>query len=409
MEYLEFRKKEEKDAECIYVDSTGSKKLSIEKSCELITKLNETNYQPEIIKKDDEVILRYYNVIKLSNGKKEFKNKKVNRKNLFSRKKVFTIAVGSAFIIGTILTGIVTKDDNSSNKTENPTKDIVSVIDELPKNDFDFTIIESQNNNSTSNIPKKTPSVSLADEELPPKEIPQNENNEDITLDTNLTEEEIMNEMFFPEYSFDFKYEDRSKSDKANKTKELYYDIIDKYAKIYGLPTNLMVAVATQESGVHSSEISPGGGFGLFQIQVGSGWSWAGKQLTAYNFEKGQNETVTVCLNSSNCIDKNMLGDLEYNVKIGCMIMSYNLNMNNYDFIVTLQANNSGNKVREIKKHYGEDWVNHRDGLPGDPAYLEHVLSYIDPEDNLLVFKDKDNNVHIVEVNNLNVYSHVLS
>lgn len=237
--------------------------------------------------------------------------------------------------------------------------------------------------------------------------ISTDENNKFIDYENELENEkndeaQLIQITISPDYYFDYEYEDRSSSDKANKTRELYYDVIDKYSKMFGLPTNLMVAVATQECGVHNAKISDGGGFGLFQIQAKGKWNWLGKELSAYNFEKGKMENITVCLNSNNCIDINMLADLEYNTKIACMIMAYNLKLCNYDIIQTLQVYNSGTGVINLNKKYGEDWINHRDNLPGDPKYLEHVLSYLDPNDNILEFYDKDNNLYTVGINNVN-------
>jgi len=222
-------------------------------------------------------------------------------------------------------------------------------------------------------------------------------------------EEDNINNVIIPDVVFDFKFEDRSSSDKAKNTKELYYDLIKKYSDIYGLPTNLMVAMATQECGVHKKEISSGGGFGLFQIQVNGGWSWEKKTISVYNFEKEEDEKIVVCEVSPGVTDVNMLADLEYNIKIGCAIFAYNLRDCNYDIIQAIQTYNSGTEVRIIKNSYGEDWINHRDTLLGDPKYLEHVLSFIDPSDNILEYKDDKNNVYYVQVNNLNNYAHTLS
>ena len=38
-------------------------------------------------------------------------------------------------------------------------------------------------------------------------------------------------------------------------------------------------------------------------------------------------------------------------------------------------------KNSSLKKEYGEDWLNHRDGLPGGSQYVEYVLSYIKEHD----------------------------
>ena len=94
------------------------------------------------------------------------------------------------------------------------------------------------------------------------------------------------------EYIF-IDYYDRSVNDKAQKTRELYGNIIEKYANMYGLDPSLVLALATQERGVHSSVMDRGGATGLMQIQNSI---WVGKSVTAYNFEKGCKETCNTKL-----------------------------------------------------------------------------------------------------------------
>lgn len=200
---------------------------------------------------------------------------------------------------------------------------------------------------------------------------------------------------------FEFEYEDRSNSDKAILARELYTDVVTKNSNTYGLPSNLMLAIGIQERGTHSTEVSPGGGFGLFQIQVENGWNWLGKSVTAYNFELGQMETIVVCQREDGTIDVNMLADLEYNTKVACMIMASDLVYCDYDIIAALQTYNSGTGVMSLRKEYGEDWVNHRENLPGDSQYLEHVLSYILEDDSLLQYKDLNGKEYIVDINNV--------
>ena len=218
---------------------------------------------------------------------------------------------------------------------------------------------------------------------------------------TPVNEDESLEEVVEPDYVFDFEFEDRSDTETANITRSLYTDVITKYSNMYGLPPSMMIAVATQERVTHITEISPGGGFGLFQVQVEGGWNWLGKSLSAYNFETGEIETIVVCQREDGTIDMNMLADLDYNVKVGCMIMAYDLNYCNYDLIAALQTYNSGSGVSVLKEEYGEDWLNHRDGLPGGSQYVEYVLSYIKEEDSLLKYKDPNGEEYIVDINNV--------
>lgn len=226
-------------------------------------------------------------------------------------------------------------------------------------------------------------------------------------LDSPVEEEtkKIDDSIVIPDSVFEFEYEDRSSSDKATLARELYTDVITRNANTYGLPSNLMLAIGTQERGTHSTEVSPGGGFGLFQIQVENGWNWVGKSITAYNYDLGQMETIVVCQREDGTIDVNMLADLEYNTKVACMITAYDLAYCDYDIIAALQTYNSGTSVMSLKKEYGEDWVNHRENLPGDPEYIEHVLSYIPEDNSLLQYKDPSGKEYVVDVNNVYVNS----
>ena len=196
---------------------------------------------------------------------------------------------------------------------------------------------------------------------------------------------------------FTFDYEDRSQSEKASTTRELYSDVITKYANMYGLPSNLMIAIATQESGIHSTEVSPGGGAGLFQIQVENGWGWLGRNIVAYNFETNQMEEITI---GGEFGDKNMLLDLEYNIKVASMIMAYDLAYCDYDIIAALQTYNSGTKVSVLKDEYGNNWTEYRDSLAGDKEYIEHVLSFLPKEDRVLEYKDANGKEYSLQINN---------
>lgn len=205
--------------------------------------------------------------------------------------------------------------------------------------------------------------------------------------------------------TFDFEYSDRSMNKKIQFVKSNYKDVINKYSKMYGLPSSLVMAAAAQESGQHCETISPGGGFGLMQIQIEGSWNWSGKPLTAYNYELGDYETINVCIDKNGNYNEDMLADLDYNVKVGCMIMASNLEQYNYDFIAALQAYNSGNEVLNLMEQYGEEWIYYRNFLPGDPEYIEHVLSYISIDDNFLEYKSPDGKNHSIQVFNTTNYN----
>ena len=184
-------------------------------------------------------------------------------------------------------------------------------------------------------------------------------------------------------------YEDRSDKEKAYITRAYYEGMITKYAKMYGIDPNLAIAVATQESktGIHTTVTDPGGATGLMQIQ---NEVWIGENVTAYNFETKQDETINVTLNK--------IKDVEYNIKIGCMILQNSLEYMNYNTLAALQCYNMGygnmNKIltkcsEETNKSIGEilsnvkdtKWMDYRKIIRvGDQQYVEKVLSWIGSE-----------------------------
>ena len=398
MNYISFTMLDNKKVICFYNYNGEIIRINNKEADKLFSLLLEMKVPIEEKRINKDITLTFYNLDKYLNVREKLKKirqneiKKVNRINKFVKNT--PIIASCALSVAVILTSCALKD---------VVKDVEEKKEEV---DNSFSILEG----------KKELSVHIVDDNAKNVEenivFPEEEQEVSVMSTPNYEynfEEDNINNVIIPDVVFDFKFEDRSSSDKAKNTKELYYDLIKKYSDIYGLPTNLMVAMATQECGVHKKEVSSGGGFGLFQIQVNGGWSWEEKTISVYNFEKEEDEKIVVCEVSPGVTDVNMLADLEYNIKIGCAIFAYNLRDCNYDIIQAIQTYNSGTEVRIIKNSYGEDWINHRDTLLGDPKYLEHVLSFIDPSDNILEYKDDKNNVYYVQVNNLNNYAHTLS
>ena len=187
-------------------------------------------------------------------------------------------------------------------------------------------------------------------------------------------------------------YEDRSNTDKAIIAKEKYGDIIDKYAQSYGLDSRLVLAIATQERGVHSDQMDPGGATGLMQIQNAV---WVDNEISAYNFELGKEESFIV--------KKDMLSDVDKNIQIGCMALQNNMQYMNYNIIAAIQCYNMGyGNMIKILDAYAKDkgitreevlanqddcgWLNYRNMINvGDQKYVEHVLSWMGQDTSMQV------------------------
>lgn len=206
------------------------------------------------------------------------------------------------------------------------------------------------------------------------------------------TVEEVQEEKVNP---FTLETEDLTGSEKYQNAKENYYDLIEKYANEYGLDPMVMLALATQERGVHSETVDSGGGLGLFQIQIEGGWNWNNENVSAFNFRTNEEETVT--------ITKEKASTLEYNIKYGCMLFQSALREQNYNVPRAIQCYNYGSTymdqvISECCRDTGYSrsdisdptnliWTNYRSVIKnGDDRYLENVLRYL-PNDTQIEFK----------------------
>ena len=202
-------------------------------------------------------------------------------------------------------------------------------------------------------------------------------------------------------------YEDRSETQKAYNAKTNYWYLIEKYSKMYGLDPNLVLAIATQERGVHSSTMDEGGATGLMQVQNAV---WENQYKTSYNFETGEYETIF--------ITREGIQDLEQNIKIGCTIFQECLQVMDYNIPAAIQCYNMGQgTMYEILTAYSKDtgksideilsdpndlgWMSYRDSISyGDPSYVENVLSWIGDSANITVLKNNGEEVSLTISNN---------
>lgn len=357
MGYIEIKKSNNNRMICTYVKDGKKTFIKKNKIIKLLILLRLNGIPAEKANVNGLEVTRYYSVnqsiIDKIIGKKE--KSKLHKSKLINKIKPVVALLGSVLTL-TLIFNSCSKNNSKSEKTEEILIESI-VINEEP----------------------------ISEEEII-EQIIEEEVIEPIEIDNN----------------FDFVYEDRSQIDEAIYVRETYSDIITEQANIYGLPANLMIAMATEESRGNCTAWSNAGAFSLFQIKVKGSWNWLGKQVTAYNFLLGDYETVTVCLNENGNLDINMLEDPSYSAKIGCMIMSSNLERCNYDIICALQAYNAGNKPINLWKKYGEDWIYYREEELGYSEYVEKVLSFIEPYDNILFYMDSNLKTHTTSVTNVN-------
>lgn len=191
--------------------------------------------------------------------------------------------------------------------------------------------------------------------------------------------------------NFEINFESRVDSEKFRITKAYYNQMITNISNEYGIDPKIMLAIATQESGIHNPDLK-GSAIGLMQIERAV---WNGEKISAYNYAKGINETLN--------ITEEKLEDLEFNIRISCMILKDCLIKSNYNLPVAIQMYNFGygniNKV--FKSTYGENinfkemcidcdnsWLENRENIKeGDNKYLERILSYIEDLEDIQIKK----------------------
>lgn len=202
--------------------------------------------------------------------------------------------------------------------------------------------------------------------------------------------------------NFNIDFSDRTSVEKAVSAKNNYYSLVSKYAKTYGIDKDLMMAIGTQEKGVHSTEIDPGGGVGLMQMQY---QVWVNQDVKAYNFDTNSWESFHVT-------DSN-IRELDTNIKIACMYFQNCLVNMDYNVPAALCAYNWGmtstrNKLSEFSQDRGlslnevleandTSWIN-LFNVNGDTslAYPKMVLSYYDSSKPIENEKIDDNGNNIM-------------
>ncbi len=294
----------------------------------------------------DNNIRKYFEKTSLN----KIRNKKVKRENKYTNK-VIVASIILATIISTGFHANYSKDISNVNTSSAYTISIDNIDDTSSNINFNVEDIESEESDDISS------------EEI--KETNTTQDKTDIVIE----------------------HEDLSNELRKQNTETKYGSILKKYSDIYGLDYNLMVAIATQERGEHSTQMDKGGATGLMQIQNSA---FVGKNLTAYNFESNNNETVS--------ITENNIKDLDFNIKLGCMILQNALRYMDYNILAGLQCYNMGNgNMSKVLKPYSYStdksvdeiladqkdigWLDYRNNSKaGDPTYIENVLRWMNPK-----------------------------
>lgn len=278
-----------------------------------------------------------------TNKKKKLTGKKVNRKK---SKVIVPQKVAIAVVMGAIIgVGGVKLSNNNENKRREPT-DIS--YDEV-KNSDDVDVITYDDG------------------------------------DIYDYKEEVENDTNSNYLEFDY-YSDSDKKISNNDIENTlrYKDIFDKYGHEFGIDSNLLIALATNESsGIHDIDYDEPD-IGIMQIE----WSvWLNKKVKAYNYEKNEFDSLI--------ITNDVIESLEGNIKAGTMILQENINktvrygyddklINASDILpYSLQRYNMGVGNMQKLLRMGGDWKDNRNEITaGDSKYFEHVLAYLKLLDN---------------------------
>lgn len=286
---------------------------------------------------------------------KEIKNKKVTRKNKHTSKRIIAASL-AAIILYSCTVNFFKKE--TKNQTDN------EITTSTTQN------IDRESENEVMNLSFKTNNEKSSQKQ-------QSEKEETITKkeETKIKEKPS---------SIVINYSDRSSEEKVHITKEYYGQVITKYAKQYGLDPALVLAIATQEKGIHSPVKDEGGATGLMQLQNAV---WEDEYITAYNFETQKKETVYVT--------REKIKDVFYNIKIGCMYLQNCMDYMDNNIVAAVQCYNmghgsmmkilrtysaiNGKSIEEIlqdEKDLG--WLDYRNVIEkGDQKYVEHVFSWL--------------------------------
>lgn len=311
----------------------------------------------------------------------------------FKRKsKVGKVTGGLAFLMAILIllkTPGVNLFKNNNDKSDTKEKSLFDTIfdgnlkDDIENflNDKNLTSKPIESNSSVNTENTSVPSLDeLNDGD---RETVSDERTNAEELENLLNENDKMGGLYIDkEYTLDFK--DRTDYDKANHTKEYYYDVIKKYAMMYGVSSDLLLGIAIQNSDPGTNIVNNRGGVGLMQIHSEN---LNNTTIQAYNYQLGKKDYLF--------IDEDKIKDYKTNIKIGCMLFQNCLEYMDYNIIAALCAYNWGyddtdKVINDYAKSIGSTradvlsssdtkWIDlYEKDKQNDIAFPRMVLSYLD-------------------------------
>lgn len=366
----------------------------------------------ELIKKTE----NYKKLVNFSNNcvndMKKIQNERINRKNKFKRT---AVSISSALLLS--LSGFMLYKNNDN--LENVEINAMAISDSdkgidndnLDKEVLFYSLNEDKvEENNIDNVSEDNTDNDLKDLDEIDKVNEIDEDNDSLDMVLPLPSSNLGEDNY--DEVLQVSADDWIDTEKYYISKAYYLDAISKYSKMYGLDPNLVLAIGTHESGMHSEDVNSGGAIGLFQIQVRGNWNWSGRTIEAYNFETGEYENYL--------ITEEGVSDIFENIKVGCMmiqdllikydyniamaITAYNYGENYLGKVIDKCSEDTGISPSKLKDLNNLEWLNYRNIIAnGDPLYLENVCKYI-PDGTILKFEKPDGSTLSVKYENINNY-----
>lgn len=321
--------------------------------------VNGHSYDTYMANNENNKNVQVYKVSKLESKKMIKGNLKLKNKIL---KRMTIASLGTIIVLSGALIA------NSNKQEHEATYDIsITAID----NRLDYNIINDQKNDSIDDINIKN-------------------KNEQEDFNQNISQKELF-EVGNNQY-IDYVYKYMENND---------YNYFEKNASIYGVPSQIMLAMGMQETNLMHNECLPGGEYyngcalGIMQLEKN-----CNNKITAYNYNSNQEELVKY--------SDEELCNIENNIQVGCMrfqkaIEKYNGNIyvaiqsHNFGEVMTdkaleLTAQEKGIDVNDILNDYQDlSWMKYIEDIHNNPSkylsnweyntygdadYLYKVLSY---------------------------------
>ncbi|MDE5630237.1 MAG: transglycosylase SLT domain-containing protein [Bacilli bacterium] len=199
--------------------------------------------------------------------------------------------------------------------------------------------------------------------------------------------------------------------EKRNHAYNEYHDLVERFSAKWGMSSNLVMAILTQESGGYKTN--------LMQIEFDE---WDEEIIKVYNFEDDKYDYFVLTNNpekwaSQNvtCITEKDLDNPVTNISIGCVLLRKSAEYMDYHVLAAIQCNNlgKGNMDKVLAQTALEtgqtidemladqeniSFYQYTDIVEkGDPEYLSNVFAFLSDYGDVITFKHFDENHEIVE------------